>query len=161
MTMTSQFSEITPLSNFSEVVLFLLSTLVTGPSSMSISSLFLESWQLSFIRDWPENLEKIWKSEIPLSQFCLIFRDWGKLGIPNLARMSLVKCCCMLRKARLATFTVSKLLRENQQWEGGHYGYSPCHLANLSNSWETFVLVRGIEPWNCVLSLWYLLSAFN
>ena len=72
---------------FLDVVLFLLSNLVTFSSFMSISSLVLELWQFSFIWDWP----KIQKSEIPLSEFCLISRDWGELGIPNLARMSLNK----------------------------------------------------------------------
>ena len=42
MTMTSQFVDLTSLSNFFDVVLFLLSILVAGPSFMSISSLFLE-----------------------------------------------------------------------------------------------------------------------
>ena len=36
------------------VVLFLLSSLVTCPSLMSIWSLVLELWQFSFIKDWPE-----------------------------------------------------------------------------------------------------------
>ena len=72
---------------FLDVVLFLLSNLVTFSSFMSISSLVLELWQFSFIWDWP----KIQKSEIPPSEFCLISRDWGELGIPNLARMSLNK----------------------------------------------------------------------
>ena len=31
------------------------------------------------------------KSEIPLSEFCQISRDWGELGLPNLARTSLIK----------------------------------------------------------------------
>ena len=44
----------TSLSNFFGVALFLLSSLVTGPSFMWISSLVLELWQFSFIRDWPE-----------------------------------------------------------------------------------------------------------
>ena len=35
-----------------EVVLFLLPSLVTAPSSMSIPSLVLESWQFLFVRDW-------------------------------------------------------------------------------------------------------------
>ena len=39
----------------------LFSSLVTGPSLMSISSMVLELWQFSFTRDWPE----IQKSEIP------------------------------------------------------------------------------------------------
>ena len=95
---------------FFEVALFLLSILVTGPSFMSISSLILELWQFSFIRDWPE----IRKSEIPPSEFCPISGDWGELGIPNLARMSLIKCYWMLQNARVTAFTVSELLWENQ-----------------------------------------------
>ena len=44
--------------------------------------------KLPFIRDWPE----IRKSEIPASEFCLIYGDWGELGIQNLAQTSLIKC---------------------------------------------------------------------
>ena len=88
MTMTSQFSDMTSKSNFFDDVLFLLSSLVSDPSFMSISSLILELWQLSFIRDWPE----IRKSEIPPSEFCAISGYWGVLWIPNLARMSLIEC---------------------------------------------------------------------
>ena len=55
----------TSTSNFFDVVLFLLSSLVTGPNFMSMSSLVLELWQFSFIRDWPENR----KSEIPTSEY--------------------------------------------------------------------------------------------
>ena len=50
--------------NIFDVVLFLLSSLVTGPTFMLISSLVLELWQFPFIRDWPE----IRKSEIPPSE---------------------------------------------------------------------------------------------
>ena len=77
---------------FFDSVLFLLSSLVTGPSLMSISSLVLELWQFSFIKDWAE----IQKSEIPQSEFCQISGDWDKLGILNSARMSLIKCYWML-----------------------------------------------------------------
>ena len=59
------------------------------------------------IRDWPE----VWKSEIPASEFCPVSGDWGKLGIANLAWMSLMKCYWMLQNAS----TVSELLKENQQ----------------------------------------------
>ena len=90
--------------------LFLLSSLVTGPSFLSISSLVLELWQFSFIRDWQE----IRKSEIPPSGFCPISGDWGELWIPNLARMSLIECYWMLQNSRVTTFTVFELLRENQ-----------------------------------------------
>ena len=106
MTMTSQFSDMTSTSNFFDVVLFLLSSLVTGPSFMLISSLVLELWQFSFIRDWPE----IWKSEIPPSEFCPISGDWVKLWIPNLTRMSLIECYWMLQISRVTAFTVFELL---------------------------------------------------
>ena len=66
--MTSQFAEMTS-SSFFEVVLFLLPSLVTGASFMSISSLDLELWQFTFIKDWAENRE----SEIPL---CLSFAQY-------------------------------------------------------------------------------------
>ena len=83
----------TPWSNFFDVVLFVLSSLITGPSFMSVSSLVLALWQFSFIRYWP----KIRKSEIPPPEFCLISRDWGELWISNLAQMSLTECYWMLR----------------------------------------------------------------
>ena len=44
--------------------------------------------------------------------------DWGEYGIPNLARMSLVKCYWIPQNARVTAFTVSALLRENQQGVG-------------------------------------------
>ena len=67
--------------------LILLSSLVSGPSFMSISSLVLELWQFSFIRDWPE----IRKWEIPPPEFCPISGNWDKLWIPNLTRISLIE----------------------------------------------------------------------
>ena len=110
--MTSQFTGMAPSSNLFDVVLFLLSSLVTGPSFMSILSLVPELWQFSFIRDWPQ----IWKSEIPFSEFCPISGDWDKFGIQNSARRSLMECYYMLQNARVTAFTISELLRENQQW---------------------------------------------
>ena len=99
--------------NFFDVVLFLLSGLVTGPNFISISSLVLELWQFSFIRDWPE----IRKSEIPPSEFCPISGDWGELWIPNLAWMSLIECYWMLQNSRVTAFTDFELLRANQLGE--------------------------------------------
>ena len=87
---------------FFDVVLFLLSSLVTGPSFMSVSSLVLELWQFSFTRDWPG----IRKSEISPSEFSSISEDWGELWIPNLARMSLIECYWMLQKSRVTALTV-------------------------------------------------------
>ena len=108
--MTSKFSDMTSTPNFSDLVLFFLSSLVTGPSFTSISSLVLELWKFSFIRDWPE----IRKSEISASEFCPISGDWVELWIPNLVRMSLIEFYWMLQNCRVTAFTVFELLRENQ-----------------------------------------------
>ena len=59
--MTSKFSDMTSSSIFFSVVFFLWSSLVTDSRFMSISSLLLELWQFSFIRDWPE----IWILVLP------------------------------------------------------------------------------------------------
>ena len=69
--MISKFANMTSSSIFFNIILFLLSSLVTGPSFMSILSPVLELWQFSFKRDWPE----IRKSEIPLPEFCPISGD--------------------------------------------------------------------------------------
>ena len=106
ITMTSQFSNMTSTSNLFDVVLFLLSSLVTGSSFMSISWLVLELWGT----DWPE----IQKSEIPPSKFCPISEDWGKLWIPNLTRMFLIECYWMLQNFSVTALTVFELLSENQ-----------------------------------------------
>ena len=137
MTMTSQFSNMTSSSNFSDVFLFFLSSLVTGPSFMSISSLVLELWQFSFIKDWPE----IWKSEIPPSEFCQMSGDCDKLWIPNLAQMSLIKFYWKLQNVRVRAFTLSELLRENQQGEGGKITLHP-HTPRLGSSIMDFVYVK-------------------
>ena len=52
----------------------------------------------------------------PPSEFCPISGDRGKLGVPNLAGMSLMKSYLMLQNASSAafTFTVSELVRENR-----------------------------------------------
>ena len=100
----------TSTSVFFDVALFLVSRLVTDPNFMSISSLVLELWQFSYIRDWPE----IQKSEIPTSEFFPVSGDWGELWIPNSARMSLIECHCMLQNYRVTAFTVFELLRKNQ-----------------------------------------------
>ena len=62
--MLSQFANMTSLSNFLAIVVFLLSSLVTGPSFMSISLLVLELRQFSFI-----TCQEIWKKEIPSLNF--------------------------------------------------------------------------------------------
>ena len=108
MTILLQFADMTTSSNFSDVAVFLLSSLVTGPSFMSILLLVLELWQCLFISDWPE----IQESEIS--------RDWGELLMPSLEKMSLI-----LQSVRVTAFIVSELLRE--QKHGGRCKYTPPH----------------------------------
>ena len=101
-------------SIFFDVIVFLLSNLVTGSSSIKMSLLVLELLDFSFIRDWPE----IQKPEIPPSEPCQTYGDWFKLGIPNKSKMFLMKCYCMLQNARVVAFTVFALLKTNQQGGG-------------------------------------------
>ena len=96
--------------NFFDVVVFPLSSLVTGPNFMSISTLVLQWWQFSFIKDW----EEIRKSEIPTFEFFPISGDWGELWIPNLAWMFPIECYWRLQNSRVTAFTVFELLKENQ-----------------------------------------------
>ena len=110
MVVMSQFSNMMSPSSFHAILLF-LSVLVTVQSFMSASSLVLEFWQFSFIRDWAE----IRKSEKPSSEICPKSGDWGKLGIPSLAQISLIKC---YRMPGVIASTFSEVLRENRQ-EGG------------------------------------------
>ena len=121
MTMTSQFSDMVSSSVFFGVVLFLLLNLVTGP----VSSLVLELWQFSLIRDWPE----IRKSEIPPSEFCPICGGWGKLWILNLVRMSLIECYWMLQSSRVTAFVVFELLKENQLGRGVKFPPFPTQIS--------------------------------
>ena len=99
---------------FFDGVLFLLLSLVIDPGFLSVSSLVVELSQFSYVRDWPE----IRNSEVPPSESSdLISGGLGKLGIPDLARMSLIKCYWMLENARITGFTISELI--NQQRGGG------------------------------------------
>ena len=62
------------------------------------------------------------KLEKPWSECCPVSGFWGKLGIPNLAKMSLIKGYWILQNARVTVFTVFELLRENQ-----HGGKNPLY----------------------------------
>ena len=77
----------TSSATFFEVVLFPLSSLVTVPSFMSISSLVLDI-TIFFYKGLSRNPE----IGIPPSEFCPIAGDWGELGIPSLALMFLMNC---------------------------------------------------------------------
>ena len=113
-----------------EGVLFLLSSLVTGPSFMSISSLVLWLWQLSFIRDWPE-------IRITRLEFSPISGHRGKLGIPDLVWISLIKFYWMLQNGRVTAFTVSELLRENRQRRWNYPSPPRLRLTHPNDSFLT------------------------
>ena len=61
---------------FFDVALFLLSSLVTGPCFMSISSLVLELSQFSFIKDWPE-IQKLKISHLSFAQYLETGASYG------------------------------------------------------------------------------------
>ena len=94
-------------SQFFDAVLFLLWNLVTGSNSCQYYHFFW-SW--------------IQKSEIPTSEFFPISGEWDELGIPNLARMFLLKSFLwMLQNAIVTAFTVFELLRKRQGEIKIHY----------------------------------------
>ena len=101
MAMTSHFFNMKPPSIFFDVLLLLLSDLVTGTIFISISQLIPDLWQFVFIKDWPE----IRKLEIASSGFCPISEDWVEYRIPNLARTCLIKWYWMLQNISFTTFT--------------------------------------------------------
>ena len=111
--MTSQFISMTSSSNVFNVDVFLLSSLVTDLSFMPVSWLVLQLWQFLFYKGWPE----IRKSEILPFEFLLTSGGSGKSEIPNLAPMALIKSYCILKNASVTAFTISGLLRKNQQGE--------------------------------------------
>ena len=122
--------------------MFFLSSLVTGPSFLSISSLVLELWQFSFISNWQE----IRKLEVSPHEFWLISGDWGKLKIPNLAWMFLMKCYWMLQNTRAITFIVSELLKENQQGRGWGGGLDPpTQITKVANYEEARVKLTNAQ----------------
>ena len=90
--------------NFFDIVLFLLSSLVTGSGSMATSSLVLDLWQFLFIRDCPE----IRKLEIPSPEFCPISGDWGEFWISNLVQSFLIQCYWMQQNARVTAGKINR-----------------------------------------------------
>ena len=98
----------TPLLNFFDVPLFLFSSLVTGPSFNIITGSRVMT--IFFYKGLTR------KPEIANTPVWVLPNIWrlGKLGISNLAWMSLMKCYWLLQNARITVFTVSQLLQENQ-----------------------------------------------
>ena len=97
------------VANFFDVNVFFLSSLVIGPSFMSISLLVLEIWQFSFYKGLARNLEV---GNIPVWAFPKIWRlGWIR---DTKFRTNVNECC----KMPVTSFTISELLKENQQGEG-------------------------------------------
>ena len=140
MTMAPQISDMTSSSIFFDVVLFFLSSLVTGSSFISISSLVLELSQVSFTRAWPE----IQNSEIPPSEFFPISGDWPEKRLPNLAKMSLIECYEKLQNARPTAFTISELLREKQLRGGGVKLGSKANTNQHFYCGKTYIINRNL-----------------
>ena len=100
--------------NFFDVVAFLLSSLVSGPSFMSVSVLVLELSQILFIRVLTRNLEN--EKILPW----VLSNNWrpgrirgAKFGM-NVSNDNLLNYL-MLQNVMFTALTVSELLRENQQ----------------------------------------------
>ena len=113
------------------------------PTFMSISSLVLELWHFSFIRDWPE----IRKLEIPPSKFCRISGDCGELCIPNLARMSLIECYWMSQNSRVTAFTVFELLRKTN-CGGVKLPLSPLPPTQIRVKGNFYTVFSESFPWS-------------
>ena len=107
----------TSMSNVFDIAFFLLSSLVTGQSFMSISSLVLELWQFSF---------KSGNRKYPRRSFAQYLETGASYGYNILGRMSLIESYWMLQNdARVTAFTVNELLRENQLDREGGENYPP------------------------------------
>ena len=72
-------------------------------------------------------------------EFWLISGDWGKLKIPNLAWMFLMKCYWMLQNTRAITFIVSELLKESQKGWGWGWLDPPTQITKVANYEEARV----------------------
>ena len=66
----------------------------------------------------PEDIDQKSGNRI-LCGICPKSGGWGELGIPNLARVTLIRCYWMLGNASVTAFTLSELLRENERGRGG------------------------------------------
>ena len=110
VTMTSLFADKTSSSSFLDVAVFLLSSLVTGPSFMSISLLVLELWQFfckGLIRNpkLGNTTDRVWSNISRL----------GWVRDQKFRIMFLMKSYLMLQIARFTAFTISELLRETKR----------------------------------------------
>ena len=57
---------------------------------------------------------------IPPPEFCPNSGDWGELGIPHSARMSLIKCYWMLQNVRVNSFYRFWVIKGKPTWGEGN-----------------------------------------
>ena len=131
MTMTSQFSDMTSLSNFLDVVLSLLLSIIIGSGVMTIS----------FYKGLPRN------PEIRNTLVWVLPNIWDcdKLGIPNLPRTFLTKCYRMLQNARLTVFIVSPPPLPPTQIKTRAYFYIKGTLAAIHLSGNIIILGNHLQ----------------
>ena len=72
---------------------------------------FWELWQFSFLREIDQKSGNRKYHHLSFAQYL----ETGRVRDTKLVRMSLMKCHGMLQNARVTAFTISELLRENQQ----------------------------------------------
>ena len=131
-----------------------------GHKSKKIMTSQFDDMTSSIIRDWPE----IRKLEITLSEFFPISEDWSKLGTPNLARIFLMKSYRTLQIARVIAFTVSKLLRENQQGVGKiipAHTHTHTHTHTPSLRLRKARILKTIKLWSCTFCIVFTLFMFE
>ena len=93
-----------------------------------------------------KRLTRIRKSKTPPSKFCPISGDLGKLEIPNLTRLILIKSYWMLQNARVTAFTVFEFLREKLLMGGGQIKYLfPLKLL-INSSILSNLISKGFAP---------------
>ena len=143
--MMSQFADMTSLSIFWRCRIFIVNFSNWSKSHVSIITIS----GVMTISDWPE----VRKSKILAYTFCSVSGYLGKLGIPSLAQMSIIKCYWMLDNARITAFTISELLMENQTGEG-KVSLTPTQIrVNTNNKLWNFCILHLLMFW--FLSYWF------
>ena len=149
----SQFINMTSSSDLFDVVFFLLSSLVTDISFISIPSLVLELWQFQFIyiKDWPE----IQKLEKNLSEFFPISRVWRLEQIRDVkfGTDACIKMLLNVQNTRVTVFNAFELLKEKQQ--GGKITPRPRPLLI-----PRLVLNYHLKEIICFIKFWIYLVTY-
>ena len=143
--MTSQIAEMTPSSIFFDIVLFLLLSLLTGPSFMSMLWLVTGSGFMTFF---------FYKG----STKNLVIRNTPVWVLPNIWRLGQVmdakfgtnvsnRCYWMLQNSRVTACIVFVLLRENQLGGGEKITHPTQIRVNPTSIHGFMFFVSMLEIW--------------